>query len=73
MMMMVCQIDLSVHLFMCDGTNQMHELKITDEFYRSRFEIYTYWPAFHAEPQRFCEKRKKDEFDGGAEKVTKIK
>lgn len=31
--------DLFVHLFACDGTNQMHKLKITDEFYRSRLEI----------------------------------
>lgn len=54
-MMMVCQIDLSVHLFVCDGTNQMHKLKITDEFNRSRLEINL--PQFHAEPQHWHQEK----------------
>lgn len=68
-MMMVCQIDLFVHLFVCDGTNQMHKLKITDEsIYRSRLEINL--PQFYAEPNSFlaCKKTKKDEIDGRAKK-----
>lgn len=64
------QIDLFRSFVRCDGTNEMHKLKIADKLYWSWIEIYL--PQFDAKRQSL-QKEKEDEVDGIAEKTRNRK